>query len=143
MLPVLGPFWVLYELGAWERIRELITNVRPLALPDQPVPLPAVGPITNVGGVSEAGPSTSFDRPNTVPIPLYDATFQKHVDDIRAGIKLDRAQARTDFCRQKNAFYLTDDKKIAETIMVEEISCFQSLPTAPGCFLVHSLRENK
>jgi len=90
---LLGPFWVLYELGAWERIRELITNIRPLALPDQPVPLPAVGSIMNVGGVSEAGPSTSLDRPNTVPILLYHATFQKHVDDI----KLDRAQARTDF----------------------------------------------
>jgi hypothetical protein len=47
-----------------------------------------------VGGVSEAGPSSSFDHPNTAPqtVLLYHATFQEHVDDITAGIKLDRAQ---------------------------------------------------
>jgi len=83
-----------------------LTNLRLMGNFDVIVPLPAVGSIMNVGGVSEAGPSTSLDRPNTVPILLYHATFQKHVDDI----KLDRAQARTDFCRQKDAARLVPDR---------------------------------
>jgi len=95
---------------------------------DKSVPVPADGPIMNVGGVSEAGPSTSFDRFITAPVLLYHATFEHHVNDIRAGVKLDRVQARTDFCLQKHAFYLTDDKRIAETILVPEISAFQSPP---------------
>jgi hypothetical protein len=37
--------------------------------------------------------------------------------DIIAGIKLDCAQ-ETDFCRQKGAFYLTGNKKVAETIII-------------------------
>lgn len=61
---------------------------------------------------------------------LYHATPSKFVDDIKKGVKLDRAKPRTDFHRERHAFYLTDNEDIAKTVMAEEVGGFASQPTA-------------
>ncbi|KAI6154627.1 hypothetical protein BKA82DRAFT_31651 [Pisolithus tinctorius] len=68
------------------------------------------------------------------PVLLYHATPSKFVDDIKAGIKLDRAKPRTDFRRESQAFYLTDNEHIAKTVMTEEVRGFENHPTSVMTF---------
>ncbi|KAI5988694.1 hypothetical protein EDD15DRAFT_1351139 [Pisolithus albus] len=57
---------------------------------------------------------------------LYHATPSKFVDDIKKGVKLNLAKPRTDFRRENQAFYLTDNENIAKTVMTEEVGGFSS-----------------
>lgn len=50
--------------------------------------------------------------------------------DIKAHIRLDLAKERTDFCRERHSFYLTDSHETAKNVMVEEVGGFEKHPTA-------------
>lgn len=69
-----------------------------------------------------------MSSPHTVQ--LYHVTLRKHVDDIKAHVRLDLAAERTDFRHERQAFYLTDNYNTAKTVMVEEVRGFSGQDAA-------------
>lgn len=71
---------------------------------------------------------------NTMAAPhnvqLYHATLEKFVKDIKEKIRLDLAKERTDFRRERQSFYLTDNYKTAKNVMAAEVGGFEGHPTA-------------